>query len=200
MTLKSNYLYMNTSFVEDIVKAVEVLRSGGIILYPTDTIWGIGCDATNPAAVNRIFEIKQRQDAKSMLVLMENPNSLNSYISEVPEIAWELIEVADTPLTIIYPGAKNLAANLLAKDGSIGIRITNEAFTQQLIQRFRKPVVSTSANISGQKSPQNFSDISDEIKKSVDFIVEFRQDDPSRSTPSSIIKLGVSGQIEIIRK
>lgn len=191
---------MNTSFVEDIVKAVEVLRSGGIILYPTDTIWGIGCDATNPAAVNRIFEIKQRQDAKSMLVLMENPNSLNSYISEVPEIAWELIEVADTPLTIIYPGAKNLAANLLAKDGSIGIRITNEAFTQQLIQRFRKPVVSTSANISGQKSPQNFSDISDEIKKSVDFIVEFRQDDPSRSTPSSIIKLGVSGQIEIIRK
>lgn len=191
---------MNTSFVEDIVKAVEVLRSGGIILYPTDTIWGIGCDATNPAAVNRIYEIKQRQDTKSMLVLMENPNLLSSYIAEVPEIAWELIEVADTPLTIIYPGAKNLAANLLAKDGSIGIRITNEAFTQQLIQRFRKPVVSTSANISGQKSPQNFADISDEIKKSVDFIVEFRQDDPSRSTPSSIIKLGVGGQIEIIRK
>ncbi|HEY3388618.1 MAG TPA: L-threonylcarbamoyladenylate synthase [Prolixibacteraceae bacterium] len=191
---------MNTSFVDDLVKAVEVLRSGGIILYPTDTIWGIGCDATNPTAVNRIYEIKQRQDTKSMLILMENPNLLNSYISEVPEIAWELIEVADTPLTIIYPGAKNLASNLLATDGSVGIRITNEAFTQQLIQRFRKPVVSTSANISGQKSPQNFAEISDEIKKSVDYIVNFRQDDPSRSNPSGIIKLGIGGQIEIIRK
>ncbi len=191
---------MNTSFVDDIVKAVEVLRSGGIILYPTDTIWGIGCDATNQTAVNRIYEIKQRQDSKSMLVLMENPNLLNSYISEVPEIAWELIDVADTPLTIIYPGAKNLAANLLAHDGSVGIRITNEAFTQQLIQRFRKPVVSTSANISGQKSPLNFVEISDEIKKSVDYIVKFRQDDLSKSNPSGIIKLGIGGQIEVIRK
>jgi len=191
---------MSTSFVDDIVKAVEVLRSGGIILYPTDTIWGIGCDATNAAAVKRIYEIKQRQDTKSMLVLMENPNLLNSYISEVPEIAWELIEVADTPLTIIYPGAKNLAINLVANDGSIGIRITNEAFTQQLIQRFRKPVVSTSANISGQKSPQNFAEISEEIKKSVDYTVKFRQDDLSRSHPSGIIKLGLGGQIQIIRK
>ena len=191
---------MNMSFVDDLVKAVEVLRSGGIILYPTDTIWGIGCDATNQAAVSRIYEIKQRMDTKSMLVLMENPNLLNSYVSEVPEIAWELIEVADTPLTIIYPGAKNLASNLLASDGSVGIRITSEAFTQQLIQRFRKPVVSTSANISGQKSPQNFSEISQEIKKSVDFIVNFRQDDLSKSVPSGIIKLGVGGQIEVIRK
>ena len=191
---------MTTSFVEDLIKAVEVLRAGGVILYPTDTIWGIGCDATNPAAVKRIYEIKQRQDTKSMLVLMENPNLLNSYIAEVPEIAWDLIEVADSPLTIIYPGAKNLAANLMAPDGSVGIRITNEAFTQQLIQRFRKPVVSTSANLSGQKSPQNFSEISDEIKKSVDYIVTFRQDDLTRSTPSGIIKLGVGGQIEIIRK
>jgi L-threonylcarbamoyladenylate synthase len=191
---------MNISFVDDIAKAVEVLRSGGIILYPTDTIWGIGCDATNVAAVNRIYEIKKRQDTKSMLVLMENPNLLTSYIAEVPEIAWDLIEVADTPLTIIYPRAKNLAANLLATDGSIGIRITNEAFTQQLIQRFRKPIVSTSANISGQKSPQNFAEISDEIKQSVDYIVGFRQDDLTKSNPSGIIKLGVGGQIEIIRK
>lgn len=191
---------MISSFTDDLAKAVDVLRSGGIILYPTDTIWGIGCDATNPAAVKRVYDIKQRQDVKSMLVLMENPNLLNSYISEVPEIAWELIEVADSPLTIIYPGAKNLAANLLAPDGSIGIRITTEAFTQQLIQRFRKPVVSTSANISGQKSPRNFTEITDEIKKSVDYIVGFRQDDLSRSNPSGIIKLGVGGQIEIIRK
>ena len=191
---------MNTSFNDDIVKAVEVLRSGGIILYPTDTIWGIGCDATNPAAVRRIYEIKQRVDAKSMLILMENSNLLNSYISEVPEIAWDLIEVADNPLTIIYPGAKNLAANLFASDGSIGIRITSEPFTQQLIQRFRKPVVSTSANISGQRSPQNFAEISQEIKLLVDYIVAYRQDDQTRSNPSGIIKLGVGGQIEIIRK
>lgn len=191
---------MTTSFVEDLVKAVEVLRAGGIILYPTDTIWGIGCDATNPSAVKRIYDIKKRQDTKSMLVLMENPNLLNSYVAEVPEIAWDLIEVAESPLTIIYPGAKNLASNLLAQDGSIGIRITNEAFTQQLIQRFRKPVVSTSANITGQKSPQNFGEISDEIIQSVDYVVKFRQDDLSKSTPSSIIKLGVGGQVEIIRK
>ena len=191
---------MNTSFNDDIVKAVEVLRSGGIILYPTDTIWGIGCDATNQAAVKRIYEIKQRVDAKSMLVLMENPNLLNSYITEVPEIAWDLIEVADNPLTIIYPGAKNLASNLCANDGSIGIRITTEPFTQQLIQRFRKPIVSTSANISGQKSPLNFQEISDKIKILMDYIVTYRQDDLSTRNPSGIIKLGVSGQIEIIRK
>ncbi len=191
---------MSTSFNDDIVKAIEVLRSGGIILYPTDTIWGIGCDATNPDAVRRIYEIKQRIDVKSMLVLMENPNLLNSYIAEVPEIAWDLIEVADNPLTIIYPGAKNLASNLLAPDGSIGIRITTEPFTQQLIQRFRKPVVSTSANISGQKSPQNFNEINDEIKPLMDYIVTYRQDDLSKSNPSGIIKLGLGGQIEIIRK
>jgi L-threonylcarbamoyladenylate synthase len=191
---------MSISFIEDLIKAVEVLRSGGVILYPTDTIWGIGCDATNTDAVKRVYEIKQREDTKSMLVLMENPNLLSSYIIEVPEIAWELIDVADNPLTIIYPKAKNLALNLLAHDGSIGIRITNEAFTQQLIQRFRKPVVSTSANISGQRTPQNFVEISDEIKKAVDYVVGFRQDDLTKSNPSSIIKLGVGGQIEIIRK
>jgi L-threonylcarbamoyladenylate synthase len=191
---------INTGFVDDLAKAVDVLRNGGIILYPTDTIWGLGCDATNMAAVKRVYEIKQREDSKSMLVLMENPNLLNSYIAEVPEIAWELIEVADQPLTIIYPKAKNLATNLLATDGSVGIRITNEAFSQQLVQRFRKPIVSTSANISGQKAPQNYAEISEEIKKSVDYIVAYRQDDFSKSKPSSIIKLGVGGQIEIIRK
>ena len=191
---------MSASFNDDIVRAVEVLRTGGIILYPTDTIWGIGCDATNADAVKRIYEIKERIDAKSMLILMENPNLLNSYIAEVPEIAWDLIEVADSPLTIIYPGAKNLATNLLAADGSIGIRVTTEPFTQKLIQRFRKPVVSTSANISGQRSPQNFAEISDHIKKSVDFIVAYRQDDRTKSNPSGIIKLGVGGQIEIIRE
>jgi L-threonylcarbamoyladenylate synthase len=191
---------MSVSFADEIEKAVEVLRSGGIILYPTDTIWGIGCDATNQVAVKRIYEIKKRQDTKSVLILMENPNLLNSYIREVPEIAWDLIELAVSPLTIIYFGAKNLAPNLLAQDGSVGIRITTEPFTQQLIRRFRKPLVSTSANISGEKSPQNFAEISEEIKKSVDYTVRYRQDDFSISVPSSIIKLGVGGQIEIIRK
>jgi L-threonylcarbamoyladenylate synthase len=191
---------MKSGFSDDLRQAIEVLRSGGIILYPTDTIWGIGCDATNVQAVKRVYEIKRREDVKSMLVLIENPNQLNSYVVEVPAIAWDLINVVVEPLTIIYPNAKNLAANLIAHDGSIGIRITNEQFTQQLIGRFRKPIVSTSANISSHKTPLNFRDISDEIKNRVDYIVKYRQDDLTKSDPSSILRLGVGGQIEIIRK
>jgi L-threonylcarbamoyladenylate synthase len=191
---------VNSDFLSDLNQAVEVLRNGGVILYPTDTVWGIGCDATNADAVKRVYEIKKREDSKSMLVLIENPNLLNSYIDEVPEIAWDLIDVADRPLTIIYPGAKNLASNLIASDGSIGIRITGEAFTQQLIQKFRKPIVSTSANISGQKTPQSFAEISEEVKNAVDYIVDYRRDDFKKYSPSSILKLGRGGQIEIIRK
>jgi len=185
---------------DDLKKAVEVLKAGGIILYPTDTIWGIGCDATNKEAVKRIYEIKKREDSKSMLVLMENPALLDRYIDEVPEVAWELVEITTTPLTVIYPGAKNLAQNLIAEDGSVGIRFTKEKFSSQLLQRFRRPIVSTSANISGEKSPAFFDEISDEIKGSVDYIVEYRQDDRTPSKPSSIIKLGTGGQIDIIRK
>lgn len=185
---------------EDIKKALEVLKSGGIILYPTDTIWGIGCDATNPEAVKRIYDLKKRADSKSMLVLMENPALLDRYVSEVPEVAWDLVEISTTPLTVIYPQAKNLAANLLAEDGSIGIRFTKEAFTSRLLQRFRRPLVSTSANVSGEKSPTFFDEISDDIKNAVDYIVEYRQDDRTPAQPSSIIKLGPGGQIEIIRK
>ncbi len=185
---------------EDIKEALEVLKSGGIILYPTDTIWGIGCDATNEEAVKRVYEIKRREDSKSMLVLMENLNLLERYVTEVPEIAYDLIELTEKPMTIIYPNAKNLAKNLLAEDGSVGIRITEENFTRQLIQRFRKPIVSTSANISGEKSPAFFDEISDEIKDAVDYIVEYRQDETSPATPSSIIQLGIGGEIEIIRK
>lgn len=184
----------------DIIKALEILKNGGIILYPTDTIWGIGCDATNEKAVERIYKIKKREDSKSMLVLMENPALLERYVTEVPEIAWDLVEVATTPLTVIYPKAKNLAKNLVASDGSIGIRFTKEAFTTQLLQRFRRPLVSTSANISGEKSPAFFNEISEEIKSQVDYVVEYRQDDITPSQPSSIIKLGPGGQIEIIRK
>ncbi|RKD92515.1 L-threonylcarbamoyladenylate synthase [Mangrovibacterium diazotrophicum] len=185
---------------DDVKKALEVLQSGGVILYPTDTIWGIGCDATNEAAVKRVYEIKKRADSKSMLVLMENVNLLERYMQEVPEIAYDLIEVTDKPMTIIYPGAKNLAANLLAEDGSVGIRITTERFTQQLIQRFRKPIVSTSANISGEPSPAFFGEVSEEVKNAVDYVVSYRQDDLNPAKPSSIIKLGVGGEIKIIRE
>jgi len=185
---------------DDIKKALEVLKSGGIILYPTDTIWGIGCDATNEIAVQKIYKIKKREDSKSMLVLMENPALLERYVTEVPEIAWDLVEIATTPLTVIYPNAKNLAKNLIAEDGSIGIRFTKEAFTSQLLQRFRRPLVSTSANISGEKSPAFFDEISEEIKNQVDYIVEYRQNDTTLNQPSSIIKLGAGGRIDIIRK
>ena len=150
---------------EDLKKAIDVLRQGGVILYPTDTVWGLGCDATNQAAVQKIFEIKQREDAKSMLVLIENPNMLNAYVREVPEVAWQLIEVTDKPLTIIYPGAKNLASNLIASDGSVGIRVTTESFTEQLIQRFRRPIVSTSTNLTGKPTPRNFDEIEAEINQ-----------------------------------
>lgn len=184
----------------DLKKAVEVLKSGGVILYPTDTIWGIGCDATNSAAVERIFNIKKREDTKSMLVLMENPALLERYVDDVPEVAWDLVEISTTPLTVIYPGAKNLAHNLIAEDGSIGIRFTKEDFTTQLLQRFRRPVVSTSANISGEKAPAFFDEISEEIKNQVDYVVEFRQDDVTPAQPSSIIKLWPGGRIDIIRK
>ncbi|NLO02429.1 MAG: threonylcarbamoyl-AMP synthase, partial [Bacteroidales bacterium] len=158
--------------IEDLNKALEVLRKGGVILYPTDTVWGIGCDATNQEAVERIYAIKERDDSKSMLVLMENPALLERYVNNVPDIAWDLVEISATPLTVIYPEAKNLAPNLISKDGSIGIRFTKEEFTTRLLQKFRKPVVSTSANISSEKTPSSFDEISEKIKAAVDYIVQ----------------------------
>ncbi len=185
---------------EDINKALEVLRNGGIILYPTDTIWGIGCDATNEEAVRKIYQLKNRDDSKSMLVLLDNEAKLNSYVTQVPELAWDLIDFATKPTTIIYPNAKNLAPNLLAEDKSVGIRITKESFSNTLCQRFKKPIVSTSANVSGEKSPSYFEMISDEIKKGVDYIVQYRQEETSNPSPSSIIKLEVDGEIKILRE
>ena len=176
------------------------MHEGGIILYPTDTIWGIGCDATNEDAVRRVYEIKQRADSKAMLALVDSPVKVDFYVNEVPPIAWDLIELTDKPLTIIYSGARNLAPNLVAEDGSIGIRVTREVFSQQLCRQFRKAIVSTSANISGQPAPANFSEISDEIKKAVDYIVSFRQEDTSRPKASGIIKLEKNGVIKIIRE
>ena len=185
---------------EDIKKACEVMYNGGVILYPTDTIWGIGCDATNPEAVKRVYEIKQRTDSKALLVLVDSAVKVDFYVRDVPNVAWDLIELTDKPLTIIYDDARNLAPNLLAEDGSIGIRVTTEKFSYQLCQRFRKAIISTSANISGQPTPANFSEISEEVKSLVDYVVEYRQEDMSRPKPSSIIKLGKGGEIKIIRE
>lgn len=185
--------------IEELKKAQEVLYKGGLILYPTDTIWGIGCDATNEDAVRRVYELKQRVDSKAMLVLVDSPAKLQFYVREVPEVAWDLVDLAEKPLTIIYPGARNLASNLLAEDGSIGIRLTKEPFSRGLCERFRKAIVSTSANVSGAPSPKNFSEISAEIKNGVDYVVDFRQDEKAPAVPSSIIKIGLGGQIQIIR-
>ena len=175
------------------------MAAGGLILYPTDTIWGIGCDATNEEAVRKVYALKRRSDHKAMLLLLDSSAKLNYYVQEVPDVAWDLIELADSPLTVIYSGARNVAPNLLAEDGSVGIRITHEEFSHKLCERFRKPLVSTSANVSGEPSPANFSEISATIKAGVDYIVRYRQDDLSKAAPSHIIKLGAGGLVKIIR-
>jgi L-threonylcarbamoyladenylate synthase len=187
-------------FKEDIENACEVLAKGGLILYPTDTIWGVGCDATDEDAVRRVYGLKERTDHKAMLVLIDSPVKLDRYVSEVPDTAWDLIDLADKPLTIIYPKGKNLATNLLGEDSSIGIRITKEPFSQKLCERFRKPLVSTSANISGQPSPSFFNDISEEVRNGVDYIVSYRQDERVKHTPSGIIRIDMDHAIRIIRK
>ena len=186
--------------INDVKAALEVLQKGGVILYPTDTIWGLGCDAANEEAVKRIYAIKNRVDSKSMLVLMENAALLERYVDEVPDIAYDLIELSEKPMTIIYDGARNLARNLIAEDGSIGIRITTEAFSSDLIRRFKRPIVSTSANISGKSSPACFSEIEQEIIDAVDYVVKYRQEDTEKAAPSSIMKLGRGGEIKIIRE
>ena len=191
---------MNEAMKEDIQKACEVMNKGGVILYPTDTIWGIGCDATNEEAVKRVYEIKKRADSKAMLVLVDNAVKVDFYVNQAPEVAFDLIELSTKPLTIIYDDAKNLAPNLIAEDGSIGIRVTSEEFSNQLCFRFRKAIVSTSANVSGEPSPATFAEISEEIKQSVDYIVQSRQNEKTSSKSSSIIKLGKGGQVKVIRE
>lgn len=185
---------------EDLKKACEILANGGLILYPTDTIWGIGCDATNQDAVNRIFSLKQRVDSKALIVLLDTTAKLDYYVEDVPDLALDLIEMSDKPITIIYDKGKNIASNLLADDCSIAIRITQERFSNELCKRFRKPIVSTSANISGTKAPACFSEIEDTIKSGVDYIVKYRQDEKQKAKASSILKLGNDGEIKIIRE
>lgn len=185
---------------EDLEKACEVMRKGGVVLYPTDTIWGLGCDASNEEAVKRIFRIKQRSDSKSMLVLLDNDAKLSYYVEDVPDQAYDLMDLSEKPVTIIYDGARHLAPQLIAEDGSVGIRITKEEFSRDLCARMRGAVVSTSANISGQPSPHFFAEVSQEIVDAVDYVVAYRRDDSTPAVPSSIIKLGRGGLVKIIRE
>lgn len=185
---------------EEVNKAFEVIKDGGLILYPTDTIWGIGCDATNTAAVEKVITLKGRSAEKSMIILLDTDNKLQSYVKEVPEIAYDLIEFSEHPLTIIYSGAKNLAANAIAADGSIGIRIVKHDFCEQLLQRFRKPLISTSANLSGEPSPASFDSISTKIIEGVDYVVNWEHQVISDKKPSTIMKLEPGGKFSFIRK
>jgi L-threonylcarbamoyladenylate synthase len=185
---------------DEVAKALKVIQEGGIILYPTDTIWGIGCDATNTEAIKKIYQLKQRNETKSMIILLDTENKLESYISEVNPLAYDLIEYAENPLTLIMPGAKNLSPAIISSDGSIGIRVCRHPFCQQLIQRMRKPLVSTSANISGKPSPQYFSQIDDEIINGVDYVVDIDQHDMEIKNPSTIMRLAPNGSFEFIRK
>ena len=184
---------------EPIYQALEVLRKGGIILYPTDTVWGIGCDATNDEAVERIYRLKRRGEKKSMLVLLDNPDKVSLYIRKVPDIAWQLYEVADKPLTLILPGACAVAENLIPEEGTLGIRIPEHEFCKKLIRKLNRPLVSTSANISGQPAPRTYSEISQDIRQGVDLIVDPSLEGHPTRKASSIIRVGLSGEVNVIR-
>lgn len=186
-------------FEQDIQACVEVLRRGGLILYPTDTIWGIGCDATNAEAVSRVYALKRRDDNKALIVLLDSEESLDHYVVDVPEMAYELLNVAVKPLTLIYEGAFNLAPNLLGDNDSVGIRVPRDEFAHALCERFGRPIVSTSANISGSASASTFGQISDEIKSGVDYVVGYRQNETTPHTASNIILLRGDGTFKIIR-
>ena len=185
---------------EEIKNALAVLHKGGTILYPTDTVWGIGCDARSKEAVNKIFKLKQRAEYKSMVVLVCDEKMVNRYVKEVPAVAWDLIETAEEPLTIIYPDGRMLAENIIAADGSVGIRIVKDEFCKTLIHKFGKPIVSTSANVSGEASPHSFNDIKLDIMNKVDYIVNLRQKEVNNTKPSTIIKIAMNGEFKIIRK
>lgn len=184
---------------EEIAKAIEVLKRGGIILYPTDTVWGIGCDATNAAAVERIYALKKSENKKSMLVLVDHPDRVSLYIKKVPEVAWQLYEVTDTPLTLILPGGCGVAENLLPEEGTLGVRIVEHDFCKRLIRKLNRPLVSTSANISGAASPSSFSEISREVINGVDMVIDPTFEGKPTRKASSIIAVGNSGEIQVIR-
>lgn len=184
---------------EDIKNAVKVLKAGGVILYPTDTVWGIGCDATNAEAVAKVYKIKHRDDSKALICLVDSDARLQRYVRNVPNIAWDLLDLATKPTTIILDGAVNLATNLIAEDGSIAMRITKEPFSKELCYRFQKALVSTSANISGEPPAQNYQDISQELIDSVDYVCWSRRQEHKPHTPSSIVRLRPNGEVTIVR-
>ena len=192
--------YICAMLKDEVAKALKIVQGGGIILYPTDTIWGIGCDAANTEAVQKIYKLKQRDEAKSMIILLDTENKLESYISEVNPLAYDLIEYAENPLTLVMPGAKNISSALINSDGSVGIRVCKHPFCQQLIQRLRRPLVSTSANISGEASPQYFAQVAQEIIDGVDYVVDIDQHDMEIKTPSTIMRLAPDGKFEFIRR
>lgn len=185
---------------EDIKNAIEVMKQGGVILYPTDTVWGIGCDATNAEAVAKVYKIKKRDDSKALICLVDSDARLQRYVRNVPNVAWDILDIANKPTTIILDGAINLAPNLIAEDGSIALRITKEPFSHELCYRFQKPLVSTSANISGEPAAANYNDISQELLDAVDYVCFSRRQEHKPHTPSSIIKLKEDGEVTIIRK
>ncbi|WP_102285048.1 L-threonylcarbamoyladenylate synthase [Metaprevotella massiliensis] len=185
---------------EDIQNAVNVMKDGGVILYPTDTVWGIGCDATNSEAVAKVFNIKKRDDSKALICLVDSEARLQRYVRNVPEVAWQVMEYAVKPTTVILDNAVNLAPNLVADDGSIAMRVTHEAFSKELCYRFQKPIVSTSVNISGEPAAQNFRDIAPELIEAADYVCFSRRQEHKPHTPSSIIKIKEDGEVTIIRK
>lgn len=185
---------------DEVKKAIEVMKAGGVILYPTDTVWGIGCDATNEEAVKKVYEIKRRSDSKALICLVDSEARLTRYVRNVADVTWDMIELAEKPLTVIFDNATGLAPNLLAEDGSVGIRITREEFSKELCFRFQKPIVSTSANISGEPTAQTFDEISDEIKSAVDYVVRYNQRCKEKHKPSSIVKIKANGEFTIIRE
>lgn len=185
--------------INDIKAATEVLLKGGVILYPTDTTWSLGCDAANEKAIDRILEIKKSNRSLGMVVLMENAALLERYLDEVPEIAYDLIELTDKPLTILFDGAKNLSKNLMAEDGSIAIRITTEAFSSELIRRFKRPIACSPASMSGKPSPVNYDAIPREIVDAADYVVNYRQNDTQKAVEPGVMKLGKGGEVKIIK-
>ncbi len=189
-----------SNYEKDIKTAVEVMRKGGVILYPTDTVWGIGCDATNAVAVEKVYQIKRRQDSKAMICLVDSDARLQRYVRQVPAVAWDVIELATAPLTVILDGAVNLAPNLIAEDGSVAMRVTGEPFSKELCYRFQKPIVSTSANISGMPPASNYCDIDPELLEAVDYVCTSRRQEKKPHTPSSIIRIKGNGEVTIVRK
>lgn len=184
---------------QELKNCLEVLKKGGLILYPTDTVWGIGCDATNPEAIKKVYELKQREDSKALICLAADDRMLKTYVKEVSQVALDIIEIADKPTTIIYDNAQNLAGNLIADDGSIAFRIPDDDFCYWLLRKFNKPIVSTSANVSGEPTPNSFKEISVPILKGVDYVVNLQQSKKT-SKPSAIIKLSNDGKVQVIRK